>query len=345
MERSKHTKIIISRTDNIGDVILTLPLASLLKAHIQDCEVLFLARDYCRAIIETCPAVDRFVEWDDKTPQNLFVEQLRVLDADSIIHVFPKKAIATAAKKAKIPHRIGTMRRLYHLLTCNGFVYLERRHSNLHEGQLNLKLLKPFGLNTEMLTNNLVEHISLEPEGTLPATITPLLDQNRFNLIVHPGSNGNGREWPVEYFRNLVNALPQELFKIFITGTAKEGSQFSDTLIAQCPNAVDMTGKLNLDELLLFMRHCDGVVASSTGPMHMAAGVGIHTLGLFPPRHDCRPGRWGPIGRKAEYIQSQEQCVKPCTNSDCACMRANTVDAVVQRLMAWLPSSSDNTQG
>ena len=70
-------KIIISRTDAIGDVVLTLPLAVYLKQQKPGCEIIFLGRNYTKPIVELCPAVDIFISWDDIS--NNSVEELKKL--------------------------------------------------------------------------------------------------------------------------------------------------------------------------------------------------------------------------------------------------------------------------
>ena len=129
-------RIIISRTDSIGDVVLTLPMASLLKKVIPGCTVIFLGSSYTRDIVACCPDVDEFYDWKQT--------ELADIHADTIIHVLPRPEIAKAAKKAKIKLRIGTTNRLYHWWTCNKLVKLSRKKSDLHEAQLNLKLLTVF---------------------------------------------------------------------------------------------------------------------------------------------------------------------------------------------------------
>jgi heptosyltransferase-3 len=60
-----------------------------------------------------------------------------------------------------------------------------------------------------------------------------------------------------------------------------------------------------LDELIAFIFNADGLLASGTGPLHLAAASGIHALGLFPPSRPIHPGRWAPLGKKAEYLESK----------------------------------------
>jgi heptosyltransferase-3 len=135
-------RILLSRTDSIGDVILTLPMAGVLKANFPDCEVLFLGRSYTKAVIGSSEHVDLFVNYDEilKRDHQGQIEFMKDLNIDIFIHVFPVKEIAQLAKAARIPKRIGTRNRLWHWFTCTTRVKLSRKNSDLHESQLNMKL-------------------------------------------------------------------------------------------------------------------------------------------------------------------------------------------------------------
>jgi ADP-heptose:LPS heptosyltransferase len=58
-------RIIISRTDSIGDVILTLPLCVWLKKQFPQSELVFLGRSYTKDIIACFDVVDTFLNFDD----------------------------------------------------------------------------------------------------------------------------------------------------------------------------------------------------------------------------------------------------------------------------------------
>jgi ADP-heptose:LPS heptosyltransferase len=113
----KLTNILISRTDSIGDVLLTLPFCAWLKNQFPAAKLTFLGRNYTQSVLESFTVIDSFIALEQLNNQPT-LEKLNQLKAfDCIIHVFPNKEIASLAKKAKIPIRIGTSHRLFHLLT------------------------------------------------------------------------------------------------------------------------------------------------------------------------------------------------------------------------------------
>lgn len=202
-------RIIISRTDSIGDVILTLPLCVWLKKQFPQSELVFLGRTYTKDIIACFDVVDTFLNFDDfsSLPTS---ERIARLKADCIIHVFPNREIAALSKKAKIPMRIGTAHRVFHLLTCNYRLNFSRKRSLLHEAQLNFELLKPLGLNEipsfEALFESL-NHFNI-PTVSLPTEFSGIDLSN--TIILHPKSQGSAVEWPLEKYIELAQGLVQQ---------------------------------------------------------------------------------------------------------------------------------------
>jgi len=317
-----RTSFIISRTDAIGDVVLTLPVAGVLKSLYPRCTISFLGRSYTEEVVKACEHVDRFLNWDElkELPQAEAARALAATGADTFIHVFPDKRIARLARQAGIRERIGTTNRIYHWFTCNRLVRLSRRHSPFHEAQLNLQLLAPLGAKELYSLEEIRGYYGLTRLPSLPPAIAGLPDPARFNLVLHPKSRGSAREWGLANFAGLIRLLPHHQFKVFITGTAAEG-ELLRPLLQEFPFLTDLTGRLSLGELMTFLSRVDGLVAASTGPLHLAAAVGIDALGIYPPIRPMHPGRWAPIGPRTKVFVNERECEDCRKTGDCVCMR------------------------
>ena len=328
-------RIIISRTDSIGDVILTLPLAGILKKEFPGCYLIFLGRTYTKDIIASCEHIDEFADWDAIAALNSSqaLEAFHKLNAECIIHVFPRKEIASLAKKADIKVRIGTKNRTYHWLTCNKLVKLSRKNSNLHESQLNLKLLTPFNINIDVSLDEMPQYYGFTKVKGLSDAILSLIEKDKFNLILHPKSKGSAREWGLDNFAKLIEILPKDKFKIFITGTAAEADLMQDQILARYKaEVIDLTSKLDLLQLIAFINEADGLIAASTGPLHIAAALGKHALGIYPPIRPMHPGRWAAVGLNAFCFVLDKECSDCRKSSDCKCMHAISPEMVKQKL-------------
>lgn len=319
-------RVIISRTDSIGDVILTLPLAIALKQKNPGILIFFLGRKYTRAIIEACPAVDRFIDVDDLKN----VSDWSALKADAILHVYPKSKLASMARKAGIPRRIGTSHRLFHWFTCNERINLGRKNSNLHEAQLNLKLGPPLGLSPDYSLEEIKTWQLLRKPG-ISAKVSALLHPEKVNIILHPRSRGSAREWGLANFSELISLLPSARFNILVSGTEEEGRGIRDWL--ENEPVTDITGKLSLPEFMELISNAQALVAASTGPLHIAAAMGIHALGVYAPIRPMHPGRWGPVGTHAEAFVRDKTCSDCRKDNDCHCIREVKAGEIADSLL------------
>jgi ADP-heptose:LPS heptosyltransferase len=323
-------KIIISRTDSIGDVILTLPLCVWLKKQFPQTELVFLGRTYTKDIIACFDVVDTFLNFDD-FPSLPTSERIARLKADCIIHVFPNREIAALSKKAKIPMRIGTAHRIFHLLTCNYRLNFSRKQSLLHESQLNFELLKPLGFNETPSFDSLFQslnHFNV-PTVSLPTEFSGIEFSN--TIILHPKSQGSAVEWPLEKYIELAQVLVQQKKTVIFTGTENEGKEFSAILPVH-PQIINSSGKLNLKQLILLISSCDALVACSTGPYHIAGISGIKAIGLFSPRKPIHPGRWRALGDKSVALVFDSSCSNCRKGKACSCIENISVQSVLSAI-------------
>jgi heptosyltransferase-3 len=225
-----HKTFLLSRTDSIGDVVLTLPMCGWLKKHIPGVKIIFLGKTYTQAIIESCRDVDAFLNWDELRAASAGqqVSLLQQQGIDVVVHVFPDPAIARLCKKAGIKYRIGTRNRWFHWLTCNHLVALSRRHSPLHESQLNLELLRPVGLRQLPDRADLPAYLHVVPPAPLAAEWQSWLKPGVTHILLHPKSQGNGREWDLAKFGLLARCLHQQGVQVLVSGTSKEQTLIKD---------------------------------------------------------------------------------------------------------------------
>ena len=176
-------------------------------------------------------------------------------------------------------------------------------------------------------------YFGLENIPSLSSAFSSLLSKDKFNLIIHPCSKGSAREWGLPNFQKLVQLLPPEKFEIFITGTEEEGLKFRPWLVDKFPKVVDLSGKLSLEQMIAFIAQSDGMIAASTGPLHIAAALGKHALGLYAPMRPIYPGRWAPLGPKAAFIVKDKYCSKCRKKDRCACIESISPEEVINKLM------------
>ena len=296
--------VIISRPDSIGDAVLAIPMAKVLKDHFPGICVAYLGKAYTKELIDACENIDEFIDI------NYFLENKVTVcgqPPEVILHVLPHPPVAKRAKQLKIPLRVGTTNRLYHWPTCNKLVRLSRKNSDLHEAQLNLKLLSALGIHKIFSLAEITALYGLERIQPLQPQFSSLLNKNKYNIILHPKSQGNAVEWGIQNFISLVRLLNPVEYTIFITGTEKERKHIEPLFAEVGDKVIDLTGKMNLSQFISFINQCNGLVACSTGPIHLSAALSKDTYGLYSIHRPILAERWGPIGKHVFLFFSERK--------------------------------------
>ena len=321
--------IVLSRTDSIGDVVLTLPMAGLIKQQIHGVRIIFIGRRYTLPVLHACTHVDEAVALEDLGSDP--IGTMRSWNADAIVHAFPHRYVARWAKRAGIRQRIGTSHRWWHWTTCNERVAFSRRRSELHEAQLNVKLLTPLGIHRIPSLEELAALAALSAPAP-DASVQALLRTDRRNVILHPGSRGSAVEWGLENFSSLIRRLDPQQFQCIITGTAVEAEGYRRALPIDLPHVTDAGGALTLEQLIALIGASDALVAASTGPLHITAALGKRAIGIYSSRRPIHPGRWAPIGTNAHALVHDPDCRECAEGRECDCIKRISPERVLEFL-------------
>jgi ADP-heptose:LPS heptosyltransferase len=284
------SSLAIARTDSIGDVIVTLPLCGFVKKYSPHTRITFIGRSYTQAIVEACPFVDEFVNFDKRAESNLKVE--------ACVFAFPDAEVMKWVKAQGVQKRIATGSRIASWKYANDRVFFSRKNSDLHESQLNFHLLSPLGVKDIPSLEEIRAWHVLKPQVARPIQLEP----NKRSVVFHMLSKGSALNWSLKQYQTLASLLPSSEFNIYITGTEEEGVRIREDFHFDS-HIIDLTGKLSLPQLIAFISSCDTLVAASTGPLHIASAVGIQAIGLYPSKRPMHPGRWKPLGINASYLE------------------------------------------
>jgi len=325
----KPKNILIVRTDRIGDVILTLPLAGIIKKVYPDSRITFLVREYTKNIVSNHPFIDEVIVINESKNKVSFFDNVEIIKSkmfDVCIVARPSFVIAIILFFSGIKNRIGTGYRWYSLF-FNQRVYEHRKTAEHHELEYNVNLLNKIGIKNSVTEENVSYDLTVD-DGALQKVIQLLLDEKvdlqKLIIIVHPGSGGSSVDLPVDKFIELVNRLDSDNFQIILTGNKNEAALCNK--IKSSSKAINFAGKFNLEELTALISKCSIFISNSTGPIHIAAALRKFTLGFYPKIVSCSQERWGPYTSKKLVYVPQIDC-KNCTREQCEnlnCM--NSID-------------------
>jgi ADP-heptose:LPS heptosyltransferase len=141
------------------------------------------------------------------------------------------------------------------------------------------------------------------PRFALPsAGVHPLPDLKAPYFVVHPFSRWPTKELPARLVSDIAVALHPAPVVVVGRGqwTGGEG-------------VVDLTNATSLPSLLALLAGARGVVSSDSGPLHLAAALGVPLVAVFGP---TSPGKTGPWTPNSRVLQLSLPCV-PCASRVC----------------------------
>ena len=303
MAKPRLQKILISRTDAIGDVSLTLPVCVALKQQFPEAELVYLCRKYTAPVVACFEPIDDMLVYEELEALSNDERALKLEGFSAVLHLFPNKIVANWCKQARIPLRVGTAHRLHHWWTCNLLPWFSRKRSDLHEAQLNFYLAKAIGYPNIPNWIEIKQTNAFRVEDSLPAEF----QSHDFSkvILLHPKSNGSGVEYPIEKYAELSLLLVEKGFEVFFTGTEKEGELFRNQ-IPKNSKIKDVTGLWDLKTFIAIISKSKALIACSTGPYHLAGLCQIQAIGLFTNTRPIHPGRWAALGTQSKALTEIE---------------------------------------
>lgn len=202
----------------------------------------------------------------------------------------------------RIPVRVGVLSKWHSFLFLNKGLRQRRSHAEAHESDYNFQLTDLLAHTLDGTSGHRIPHTPVLKMTAPPAEL--LLPKwnlkPRAYFIVHPGMAGSSLNWPQENYIDFISRFHTRYpdLKIVMTGTAAD-TTYLDKIASHfqsCDYFLNTQGKVNTLELLSLLAGSSGLLAPSTGVMHLSAALGTPTFGIFSTVKVQRPTRWAPRG-------------------------------------------------
>lgn len=321
-------RILIVRTDRMGDLILSTPVIQALRCHFPQAYLGMMVRPDHRELIEGLPQLNAVFSYDKEGRHKSGWETLRFarelsrhrFETALILHSTNRVILTTWL--AGIKRRIGYARRLPFLLT-DSFPYVKREGAK-HELEYNLDLLKALGVNSSERTL-LISRNPRDDEkvGVFQAPLA----------VIHPGASCPSKRWPPERFAEVADRLVDQYGLRVVVVTGPEEVAIGQSVFNFMHNRVlSALGTLRVGELASLLGKSQLLISNDSGPVHLACALGIPVVAIFGRwGGGLSPTRWGPTGEKSTVLHHDVGC-RPCLAHRCpigfVCLDAVTVDEV-----------------
>jgi ADP-heptose:LPS heptosyltransferase/GT2 family glycosyltransferase len=325
-EDIKH--ILVMKLDHIGDFIIALPAMRRLKQHFPTATIHVLAARGARAFAESEACIDGFIEFEffharsglgqkELTEEDYAALHARLQPYGFDLAIDLRKHPDTREVLGHVPARflagfdhMGQFTFLDIALEWEGDKNLHRKRAHVTDDLINLV--------EAVATAGTQERTSLtSPTWPAPALPDFLSDELRALfakpvVAVHPGVGTVMRQWPAEHFAALIDLLVEaEGVNVVILGGPDEVTLADEVLaqVGQRAAVASVAGRTSLPQLTLLLASCAMYVGNNSGPKHIAAAIGVPTIGVHSGVID--PIEWAPIGKRALALRRNMAC-SPC---------------------------------
>jgi heptosyltransferase-1 len=129
--------------------------------------------------------------------------------------------------------------------------------------------------------------------------ITDLLPDTTPFAILNPGAGWGAKQWPPDRYA----AVARELAKDGIRSVINFGPGEDElaTVVAEASGGAAKKISCSVSELIALTRRARLLIGGDTGPMHLAAALGIPIVAIFGPTN---PARNGPFGTRSIVLRN-----------------------------------------
>lgn len=298
---TQEKRVLLVRMDKIGDLVLALPADQ--SSALLGWAPTWLISQGTAFVTKNSVPPRNFIEANKKFSWSEFkktCKKIRALNPDLAIVLYAPWWVGLALLISGVKNRFSRRSRWHSWIFYNRGLRQSRKHGGRHESELNLELVEAaFGKAATQAKT--VAPLRLKaPE--VPLVANEFKKANYF--VVHPGMAGSALNWPTERWAELVRELIK-IAPVAITGTAldRDYTEPLKELLKNTDQVIWLTEKLNIDQLLSLLADAKGVIAPSTGVLHLAASLGTPSVGIYSPLPVQRPVRWGPKGPSVIAIE------------------------------------------
>ena len=336
----EKSRILIVLMGAIGDVVRGLPLAMRIKKDWPNSHITWAVEPICQPLLNNHPAVDQVLLFD--RPRGFraylnFVREMRRNKYDLCLDLQRHFKSGVTSRLSGAEKRIGfdfDNSREGNWLFNNQHISKQDRFSpKIDQFQafgdaLELSKLDPleFGMNALVEDRDLVDRL-LQEQGWNPG------EDKLVAMIL--GSTWKSRFWFAEKYSQLCNTLFSDYGMRSVLVGSKSEREFANQVKGEVADAavIDLVEKTSLAQLISVFNRASFAVGSDSGPMHIAAAVGLPVISLWGA---TSPVRSGPYGSEKYVLQSAIGC-SPCYSRKCPgldrlCMSELPVAAVLAQL-------------
>jgi heptosyltransferase-3 len=337
-------RVLIYRLGSLGDTVVALPSYHLLSRRFPDAERVLLTNfpvnakaPASAAVLGESGLVHRYMRYTVGTRKIgellRLVWEIRRFKPDLLVYMMPLRG-ADAAPRDKMFFRLAGVRRMVGIPGPEDL----RRRIDAKTGRYEAEAFRLARLLGELGDANAGERASWNLRLTVAeremarGALGALAD--RPLIVCGPATKMQAKDWERANWRELMRRMSGSYpgYGLALVG-AQDDAEYSEFAAQDWAGPkVNLCGQLSPRETAGVLEHAEVFLGPDSGPMHLAASVGVACVIAFSA-HGL-PGVWFPMGDQHEIVYHQVECfncgLETCVVMEKKCMRSITVDEMEQ---------------
>ena len=289
----------------MGDILHSLPVLASLKESFPNWELDWLVESRWRPLLEGIPQISRIIELDTlawrRQPFSLrtwnafviAIQALRERRYDCALDLQAALKSAAACYLSGAREIIGFDPPWRKEPACGVFYTRRVATSATHIVEANLALAAALGARAGPV------HFPLPPGD--PASLPSDLPRHGL-AVINPGAGWQSKRWPAEGYAFVSDVLQQEFSMPVVLNCGPGEVELAEQVKRACRGSDPRVYSGNIPGLVALLRRSRLMVGPDTGPVHLAAALGVPTVGLFGPTD---PARNGPYGSRHKSLRPE----------------------------------------
>ncbi|MFH1622459.1 MAG: glycosyltransferase family 9 protein [Candidatus Omnitrophota bacterium] len=319
----QYRRVLISRTDRLGDVLLSTPVIKNLRKNLPGAHIAVMVKESLLDLLKGNPYLDEVIAFDKIGKHKglidsiRFTRKIRKKNFDLALILHPTIRVHLILFFAGIKERIGYDKKWGFLNTR--IIKHTKQLGQKHESEYTLDFLKKLGLVS--FDKTMFMPIYKESEEWADGF---LKERNLYSskiVLIHAQASCPSRLWPQDYYNSVVD----NLISIYNANVIYIGELRKEN-IKENNNIFNLTGKTTISQLASIIKHSNLLISNDSGPVHIAVALGTPVISIFGRKQTgLSPRRWGHSNAKSVFLHKDvgcEVCLAHDCNKDFVCLKA-----------------------